>query len=101
LAARAKALIERNRAQVVEFLRSCPQLELTVPDYGTCMFPRLRTGNSDGLFDLLHSRFDTDVVPGRFFDMPDHFRLGIGGDSNVLAEGLVRLRRALESPESA
>jgi hypothetical protein len=48
------------------------------------------------LYEVVRSYFDTDVVPGRFFEMPDHFRLGIGGDSTVLAEGLNRLRKAVE-----
>ena len=95
LAARAKTLIERNRALLLPFLHSSSQIDLTLPDYGTCVFPRLKSGDGDRLFDLLYDRYDTAVVPGRFFEMADHFRLGIGVENNIFAEGLERLRSAL------
>jgi hypothetical protein len=41
--------------------------------------------------------FDMDVVPGRFFQAPAHFRVAFGGRSEVLAEGLALLGRALNS----
>jgi hypothetical protein len=69
---------------------------VSLPEYGTCVFPRFTKGNADRFLEIVHNEFDTDVVPGRFFEMPDHFRLGIGVDSTVLAEGLDRLRRALQ-----
>src|SRR5262249_19226952 len=96
LAARAWARVDPNRALLRDFLRASSQLEFAMPDYGTCVFPRLKSGGTDRLFDLLHNEYDTDVVPGRFFEMPDHFRIGIGVDTNLLAEGLERLQRALE-----
>jgi aspartate/methionine/tyrosine aminotransferase len=95
LAARAKVLIDTNRELVREFFRSCPQLEVAMPDYGTCIFPKIKSGSPDGFFELLHDRYETDVVPGRFFEMPDHFRIGIGGESGMFAEGLRRLEDAL------
>jgi bifunctional pyridoxal-dependent enzyme with beta-cystathionase and maltose regulon repressor activities len=36
------------------------------------------------------------VVPGEFFEMPDHIRLGIGCDSEMLEGGLKRLGSALD-----
>lgn len=101
IAARAKALIDANRALFLDFFNSCSQLELTMPDHGTCVFPKMKSGDSDRLFELLQNRYDTDIVPGRFFEMPDHFRLGLGVDTSVLKEGLERLQEALRtvSPE--
>jgi len=97
LGQRAKDLIRRNREMLIQFLTATPELDAAVPEYGTCAFPRLKSGAADRLCELLHDEFDTDVVPGRFFEKPDHFRLGIGGDPNTLAEGLRRLRNTLES----
>ena len=97
LARRAKAFIDPNRALLVQFLRSCPHIELEVPEYGTCVFPRIMSGGADRLFELLHDRYDTDVVPGRFFEMPGHFRIGLGGDNEVFAAGLQRVNTALEA----
>jgi hypothetical protein len=99
LAARAKSIVEPNRALLADVLHSCPQLEVAMPEYGTCVFPRLKSGDAERLFELLHNRYDTDVVPGRFFEMPDHFRIGIGGDSKDLAEGLQRLQAALKTAQ--
>jgi aspartate/methionine/tyrosine aminotransferase len=95
LAERAGMLLERNRALVREFFRNCDGLECSVPDFGTCIFPRFKGGDTQRLFDILHDRHDTDIVPGRFFEMPDHFRLGIGMETETLSIGLEHLSRVL------
>jgi hypothetical protein len=43
----------------------------------------------------LRAKFDTSAVPGRFFEMPDHFRIGMGVNTEMFAEGLSRISRAL------
>ena len=43
----------------------------------------------------LRFEFDTSVVPGRFFEMPDHFRIGMGVNTEMFAEGLNRIGCAL------
>jgi aspartate/methionine/tyrosine aminotransferase len=101
LAVRAKTLLEKNRALLADFLRSCDGLELAIPEYGTCVFPRVKRGNADELLKLLHDRYDVDVVPGRFFERPDHFRIGIGGDNAAFEEALQRLGQALNSGSGA
>jgi aspartate/methionine/tyrosine aminotransferase len=45
---------------------------------------------------LLREKYETTVVPGEFFEMPRHFRLGIGGDTPELHAGLERLSAALD-----
>ncbi len=65
---------------------------------GTVVFPRIRGVADAGPFvDRLAREFETDVVPGRFFQAPAHFRVGFGGRPEVLAEGLAQLGRALAS----
>ena len=41
-------------------------------------------------------RNETCVTPGSYFDMPDGFRVGIGGDPEMTREGLNRLGLALD-----
>jgi hypothetical protein len=53
-------------------------------------------GSVDQLCELLRTKYDTTVVPGKYFEMPDHFRIGIGGDLEPLEEGLRRLGLALD-----
>jgi len=50
----------------------------------------------DRLCRLLRERYETSVAPGLFFEMPDHFRLGIGGSTEITAEALARLGAALD-----
>ena len=64
------------------------------------MFPRLKNGGADRLCELLREKYETSVVPGSFFEMPAHFRVGIGGDSESLKAGLDRLGDALDEIKS-
>jgi len=93
---RARALLERNRALLTDALSSRKDLAVVWPDAGTTLFPRLLGGRVDDLCHELRERRETSVVPGRFFDAPDHFRVGIGGPTPIVAEGLARVVRVLE-----
>ncbi|HYL10553.1 MAG TPA: pyridoxal phosphate-dependent aminotransferase [Candidatus Acidoferrales bacterium] len=94
--ARAKALLDKNRPLLDRFLDSRRDLEAVRPPAGTIVFPRLRRGSADDFCRLLREKYDTSVVPGRFFEMPGHFRIGIGGDTATLAAGLERIGAALD-----
>jgi len=59
------------------------------------MFPRLIAGDADAFFQRLMGRYETSVVPGRFFGRPDHIRIGLGGDPATTRIGLERLAEAL------
>ena len=91
-----RARLDINRAILWKFLDAREDLEVFKPPFGTVVFPRLKLGSVDRLCDLLRAKYETTVVPGRFFDMPDHFRIGIGGDPEPLEEGLKRLGHALD-----
>ena len=60
------------------------------------MFPRVRHGSAEKLCELLAEKYETSVVPGSFFESPAHFRIGLGGETDVLREGLRRLGAALD-----
>lgn len=96
IAARAKARLDTNRELLNQFLNSRDDLETVRPTLGSIMFPRMKHGNADTLLDLLREKYETSVVPGRFFEMPAHFRIGLGGETEDLAEGLRRLGAALD-----
>lgn len=96
IGARAKELLDRNRKLLNEFLDTREELEVVRPEFGTVMFPRVRSGSSEELCQLLREKYETTVVPGKFFEMPAHFRVGIAGDTAVLEEGLQRLGDALD-----
>jgi len=92
----AQQLFDRNRKLLNEFLDTRDDLEVVRPEFGTVMFPRVRDGSSEPLCRLLREKYETTVVPGSFFEMPAHFRVGIAGDTDVLEEGLKRLGSALD-----
>jgi hypothetical protein len=96
VAARAKMLIAINGKNLDELLDSRRDLECFRPEFGTVIFPRLRRGSVDEFCELLKNKYDASVVPGRFFEMPEHFRIGIGGETTMTAEALLRLGRALD-----
>jgi hypothetical protein len=97
LRARANALVDANRAAYREILGGHPALDQTIFDQGTTVFPRLAAGDGDGFFARLMSRYETSVVPGRFFGRPDHIRVGLGGDPAMTRGGLERIKAALQS----
>ena len=96
IGARADARLKKNRALVYDFLDTRADLQAVRPDFGTIVFPRLKQGSADGFCKLLREKYETSVVPGSFFEQPNHFRVGFGNDPEMLQEGLVRLGAALD-----
>jgi aspartate/methionine/tyrosine aminotransferase len=96
VAARAERLLNTNRPIMLDFLRSRDELDCFIPEHGTVLFPRLKRGNVDELARLLREKYETMIVPGSYFEMPQHFRLGIGIDTELMREGLKRLGTALD-----
>jgi aspartate/methionine/tyrosine aminotransferase len=92
--------LDRNRVLLNEFLDTREDLEVVRPEFGTVMFPRVVNGNADRLCSVLRDKYETSVVPGRFFELPSHFRVGIAVSSEVLGHGLVRLGQALDEVSS-
>ncbi|HYN25591.1 MAG TPA: aminotransferase class I/II-fold pyridoxal phosphate-dependent enzyme, partial [Pyrinomonadaceae bacterium] len=76
ISARARALLQTNHGLVNQFLDSRDDLEAVRPEFGTIVFPRVKHGTTEQLIALLRTKYETSVVPGSFFEMPAHFRLG-------------------------
>jgi aspartate/methionine/tyrosine aminotransferase len=97
IAAHSRALLARNRALANDFFKTHgDDLETFPITDGMIAFPRLRQGSVEDLCALLREKYETSLVPGRFFEMPEHFRLSIGGDTEMLRGGLERLGAALD-----
>jgi len=92
---RARTLLETNRALVNEFLSKHPDLECGPSRFGTTLFPRLKSGRAAEFVRILREQFETSVVPGEFFEQPEHFRLGFCGTTETVRGGLDRLSAAL------
>jgi aspartate/methionine/tyrosine aminotransferase len=96
LSARSKRLLDANRAVLKKFLDSRPDLLAIRPEAGTLVFPFLASGHVDAFCQLLREKYETSVVPGRFFEAPEHFRIGFGMDTETLTEGLSRISDCLD-----
>jgi aspartate/methionine/tyrosine aminotransferase len=92
-------LLARNREMWNDFVNGRDDLECMPAEHGITAFPRWSGGDTDRLDALLRERYDTAVVPGRWFEMPDRFRVGFGVASNAFEEALSRLGAALDSLE--
>jgi aspartate/methionine/tyrosine aminotransferase len=96
IAARSRALLESNREALNAFYRTRGDLEWTEHRFGTVSFPRLREGTAAPLCRHLEETYDTAVVDGAFFEMPEHFRIALGTNPETFTEGLRRLGLALD-----
>jgi aspartate/methionine/tyrosine aminotransferase len=98
---RARRILEPNFRVLLEFMETRPELEWVPPSGGSVAFPRIRGLEDTWSFARhLRERYDTGVVPGRFFEAPEHFRIALGGEPTTLVEGLRRLGEALEASGS-
>ncbi len=93
---RSRKLLTSNHLLYADFLEQRNDLWAPRLKSGTISFPRLLSGEVEQLCSLLRDKYETSVVPGRFFGMPDHFRLGLGSETEIFALGLQRLGAALD-----
>jgi aspartate/methionine/tyrosine aminotransferase len=91
-----RELLDRNRALANEFVAATPELDCEQLQVGTVLFPRMDYP-VDQFCSLLRERYETVVTPGHFFGSPERIRIGIGGETSILAEGLNRIHDALRS----
>jgi aspartate/methionine/tyrosine aminotransferase len=96
IAAETRTLLVRNRALANAFFAGRADLDVAPMVHNVTAFPRLLGGDVDVLHARLRERYDTAIVPGRFFGLADHFRIGIGGPTETVAGGLDRLGAALD-----
>jgi hypothetical protein len=93
---RAKKILETNRVVLNDFYDSREDLQVEQSRLGTTSFPRLMRGDVDTLYDLLTQNYDAAVIPGKFFESPQHFRIGLCAEPTAFAGGVERLGQALD-----
>jgi hypothetical protein len=97
IAARSKTVLDANGAALNAFYRTRGDLEWMPHRAGTVAFPFLRGGGVRRLCRVLEREHDTAVVPGAFFGMPEHFRIGLAAAPATFAAGLAHLGAALDA----
>jgi aspartate/methionine/tyrosine aminotransferase len=88
---RARRMVDADRKALAEFLGREKGVSAVPTEWGTTCFVRLLRGNADRFLAQLREEQETSAVPGRFFEMPDYFRIGMGVNPEMFAEGLRRL----------
>ena len=94
--ARARRILETNRPVWASFLAGRGDLAVSGASVGTTVFPRVLSCDAETLCARLRERYETSLVPGRFFGAPEHVRVGLCGDPAIFREGLARFGRALD-----
>ena len=95
---KARRIVDADRQLLRDFLGEQSNICAVWTNWGTTSFVRLsrsRGSNTDRFLEQLRAKFDTSAVPGRFFEMPNHFRIGMGVNTEMFGEGLNRIGRAL------
>jgi aspartate/methionine/tyrosine aminotransferase len=80
---RARKIVEADRAVLAQFTAA--------PAQGTTLFLNLGVPDAEPFLARLRSEQETSAVPGRFFDMPGHIRIGMGVDHEMFSEGIRRI----------
>jgi aspartate/methionine/tyrosine aminotransferase len=96
ISAYMKSILDANRKLLHDLLRSRDDLDYFWPEYGTIVFPRLKSGSVDALGKLLRDEFETSIVPGNFFESQDRFRIGVGIETNLVQQALQQFSRGLD-----
>src|SRR5215471_1388913 len=94
---RARRIVEADRVLLNNFLSQQDEVSAVRTEFGTTSFLRLKNGDAELFLQRLRTEYETSVVPGRFFGMPSHFRIGMGVNTEMFSEGLRRIARALAS----
>jgi aspartate/methionine/tyrosine aminotransferase len=97
IAEQMETMLDENRRLLLAFLQERDDLEYFWPEYGTIVFPRLKNGSVEDLCKLLREQYEVSVVPGRFFDLPDHFRIGVGAATDSVNAALRQLGKGLDA----
>jgi aspartate/methionine/tyrosine aminotransferase len=92
---RARRVVMADRALLDGFLANESKVSATRTEFGTTAILRLGEGKVEDFLLRLRTKHETSAVPGRFFDLPHHFRIGMGVNTEMFGEGLRRIRLAL------
>jgi aspartate/methionine/tyrosine aminotransferase len=94
---RARGILDPNFQLLKGFVEERAELDWVEPGGGSVGFPRiLDLDETTDFVETLRESYGTGVVPGHFFEAPAHFRVALGGRSEVLQGGLLRLGEALD-----
>jgi aspartate/methionine/tyrosine aminotransferase len=96
ISARAKSMLETNRQTLKSFFKTRKDITAVPTKFGTTSFPRLQNIDVEKLCALLPKKYETAVVPGKFFEAPQHVRIGMCCEPGDFQAGIERFGQALD-----
>jgi len=91
-------LLAANRALWNEFAGARDDLDCMPAEHGITVFPRWTGGDTQRIGDRLREEYNAAIVPGRWFEMPGHFRVGLGLPTTDFESMQPHLARLLAPP---
>ncbi|MCY2960620.1 MAG: pyridoxal phosphate-dependent aminotransferase [Planctomycetota bacterium] len=89
-------LVRTTRPAWSRWLTQTEGVRALVPDHGIIAFPRIEgAADTFALADFLLREHEVGVVPGEFFGMAGHVRVGMGLPAREMEEALDRLTRGI------
>jgi aspartate/methionine/tyrosine aminotransferase len=96
IAAATREKLRANHGRLVEFVDARDDVVGTVPDGSPFAFLAHESADGDAVADAADDR-DLLVVPGRFFEDDERFRVSLGGDPDEMAAALDVLGETLDA----
>jgi aspartate/methionine/tyrosine aminotransferase len=94
---RTRKIVDADRMLLNDFLSQQTGVSTARTLFGTTSFLRLKNGAAEQFLERLRTGYETSAVPGRFFGLRNHFRIGMGVNTEMFGEGLRRIALALRS----
>ena len=88
-------LLHANHRTLNDFLKTRLDLDYVQPGFGTVLFPRLKNGKVDEILEILINKYETAIVPGKYFEMPNHLRIGLSCKPDIFQIGIKNIEKAL------
>ena len=89
-------MLKNNRSLFNDFVAQRNDVDCAPAIHGITAFPRWAGGDTERLDAHLRERYDTAIVPGHWFELPEHCRIGFGLPTSEFEEALTRLGAALD-----
>lgn len=90
-------LLQRNMIQLDTYIQTSKHLSWECPPAGSVGFVKMISGDVDRFNLFLERNYETLITPGRFFGMPDYFRIGWGMAREPFDEAFHRFTDALDT----
>lgn len=94
---RGRRILELDRTLLKDFLMREEGVSAPCTEFGTTAILRVARDNVDNFLVRLRAEYETSAVPGHFFGLSNHFRIGMGVNTEMFREGLQRISRALRT----